>query len=53
MSRIVPLPVRSAVPEMAWPAVPDAKSAQLLALLWQFGRTERWPAEALRAAQFS
>ena len=40
------------MPEVAWPAVPDAKSAQLLALLWQFERAQWCPAEELRAAQF-
>jgi phenylacetate-CoA ligase len=40
------------MPEVAWPAVPDAKSAQLLALLWQFERAQWCPAEELRATQF-
>jgi phenylacetate-CoA ligase len=52
MSRVAPLPLRSAVPEVAWPAVPDAKSAHLLALVWQLERTQWLPAEELRAAQF-
>jgi phenylacetate-CoA ligase len=52
MNRVLPLPLRSAVPEVAWPAVPDAKSAHLLALLYQLEQTQWWPAEELQAAQF-
>lgn len=39
--------LRSAVPGVVWPAVADDRGAQLLALLWQFTQTERWPAEIL------
>lgn len=42
----VPL-FKSAIPGVAWPAVVDDRGAQLLALLWQFAQTERWPAELL------
>jgi phenylacetate-CoA ligase len=52
VSRIPSLPLRSAVPEVAWPAVPEAKSANLLALLYQLEQAQWWPAEELRAAQF-
>ena len=40
-------PFKSAVPGVVWPALPDGQAAQLLALLWQFGQSERWPAELL------
>jgi phenylacetate-CoA ligase len=52
MSRIAPTPLRSAVAEAAWPAVPETKSAHLLALLYQLEQTQWWSAEELRAAQF-
>ena len=35
---------KSAIPGVVWPAVPDAHAARLLALLWQFEQSERWPA---------
>jgi phenylacetate-CoA ligase len=38
---------KSAVPGVLWPAVPDERAARLLALLWQFGQTERWLPERL------
>ncbi len=40
-------PFRSDLPGITWPAVPAGHSAQLLSLLWQFSRTERWPAAQL------
>ncbi len=46
-----PLP-RSAVAEIAWPPVPNARAATLLATLRQFEATEWWPAERLLNAQF-
>ena len=39
--------LKSAVPGVAWPAIVDDRGAQLLALLWQFAQTERWPADTL------
>jgi phenylacetate-coenzyme A ligase PaaK-like adenylate-forming protein len=48
----VALPLRSSVAGVAWPAVPDTKAASLLALLYQFDRSQWWPPEQLRAAQF-
>ena len=44
--------VRSSIAGIAWPAVPDAVSGNLLALQWQLERSERWPAEKLQAEQF-
>ena len=38
---------RSAIPGVVWPAIIDDRGAQLLALLWQFAQTERWPADTL------
>lgn len=46
-----PLEVVSAVPGIAWPAVPGATGAALLALLFQLEQTQWWPAERLRLAQ--
>lgn len=40
-------PFKSAVSGIVWPALPDAHAAQLLALLWQYEQTERWPADLL------
>ena len=39
--------IRSAIPGLRWPAIPTARGAQLLSLLYQFEQTERWPAERL------
>jgi phenylacetate-CoA ligase len=36
---------------MAWPAIPDDTSAQMLALQYQFEQTQWWPAERLQAMQ--
>ena len=44
--------VRSSIAGIAWPAVTDAISSNLLALQWQLDRSERWPAERLQAEQF-
>ncbi|MGE0556686.1 MAG: phenylacetate--CoA ligase family protein [Burkholderiales bacterium] len=38
---------RSALPGIGWPAVVGDHGARLLALLWQFRQSERWPAELL------
>lgn len=38
---------KSVIPGVLWPVVPDARAARLLALLWQFDRSERWPAEEI------
>jgi phenylacetate-CoA ligase len=46
-----PLP-RSSVAGVAWPAIGDHGANGLLALQWQFARSERWPAEQLQARQF-
>ncbi|MBR0671364.1 phenylacetate--CoA ligase family protein [Neoroseomonas soli] len=46
-----PLDVVSAVPGIAWPALPGPTGAALLALLFQFEQTQWWPAERLRLAQ--
>lgn len=46
------LEFRSRLPGVAWPAVPDERGMTMLALQYQFERTERWPAERLRAFQF-
>lgn len=34
---------KSSVPGVVWPALPDARTARLLALLWQFEQCECWP----------
>lgn len=39
--------IKSAVSGVVWPALAEGRAAQLLSLLWQFGQTERWPAEWL------
>lgn len=41
------VPYKSAAPGIVWPALAEGHGAQLLALLWQFAQTERWPAELL------
>lgn len=46
-----PLDVVSAVPGIAWPALPGPAGAALLALLFQLEQTQWWPAERLRMAQ--
>ena len=52
MNRADPLPFRSSVPQIAWPAIPDGKSATLLSLLYQMEQTQWWSPEELLAAQF-
>ncbi len=43
---------RSGLHGVAWPAVPDERGMTLLALQYQFERTERWSAADLRRHQF-
>ena len=47
------LKLRSAISGVTWPAVPDAKAASLLALLYQFEQSQWWTPAELRAAQFA
>jgi phenylacetate-CoA ligase len=44
-------PFKSAAPGILWPAVAEGHGARLLALLWQFTQTERWPAGMLQQHQ--
>ncbi|MGH6947619.1 MAG: phenylacetate--CoA ligase family protein [Kiloniellales bacterium] len=46
-----PTRVRSALPELCWPAVPTPHASQCLALLRQLDETQWWPPERLAAAQ--
>lgn len=46
-----PLDVATAVPGIAWPGLPGATGAALLAILFQLGQTQFWPAERLRLMQ--
>jgi phenylacetate-CoA ligase len=43
--------VLSATEGIEWPALPATPATQLLAQLYQLGRTERWPEQKLRAHQ--
>ncbi len=43
--------LRSQAEGVVWPAVPDTAGAALLALQWQFARTERLPPHVLRQQQ--
>jgi phenylacetate-CoA ligase len=43
--------LRSSLPGITWPAVPDAATAAALAVLWQLEQSQWWPAERLAAAQ--
>jgi hypothetical protein len=52
MKRADAAKVRSTVSGVVWPAVPDAKAASMLALLYQLDHSQWWPPEDLRAAQF-
>ena len=45
--------LESAIPGIAWPALPAAPDAALLALLFRLGETEWWPAKRLREAQLA
>lgn len=42
---------RSSVPGIEWPALPDARTAGLLALLWQLEDSEWWSTEELAERQ--
>jgi len=44
--------LRSAFPEIVWPAVPTPAGASLLAMQYQLQQTQWWPAEQLCAQQF-
>lgn len=46
------MPVRSAMPGIVWPAFPEALGMAMLALQYQFERSERLPAERIAARQF-
>lgn len=46
-----PLTIVSATPGIAWPALPDAPGAALLAILFQLEQSQWWPAERLQQAQ--
>ncbi|WP_198372169.1 phenylacetate--CoA ligase family protein [Roseomonas rosulenta] len=46
-----PIDVVSAMPGIAWPALPSAPGAALLALLFQLEGTQWWPAERIARAQ--
>lgn len=41
----------SALDGVVWPAMPDARGAQMLALQYQFGQGQWWPAERLQELQ--
>ncbi len=43
----------SALGGMAWPALPGAEGARMLALQYQFAQSERWSPAKLRKAQFA
>jgi phenylacetate-CoA ligase len=43
--------LRSSVPGIEWPAMPDAPTAMLLALSWQLERSQWWSADELARAQ--
>lgn len=44
--------LRSWLPAVAFPAIPNAAGAALLDLLYQFERSEWWPADQIRRQQF-
>jgi len=44
---------RSYRPGISWPAVPNDKASQLLALLFQLEKSQWWSAEKLRRSQFT
>jgi phenylacetate-CoA ligase len=45
------VPPRSSVPGIEWPALPDARTAMLLAIQWQLGESQWWSADAIAAQQ--
>lgn len=42
----------SALPEIAWPAVPGTAAASMLAMQWQLEQSQRWPRDVTLAHQF-
>lgn len=44
--------LRSQVRDIAWPAIPNADGARMLALQFQFTQSERWPPAEVEAQQF-
>lgn len=44
--------LRSRLPFLLWPALPNAFDAQVVSLLYQFEETEWWPAEQLESFQY-
>ena len=46
-----PLVPRSAIGGVVWPALPDAATARLLALMWQLDASQWWSAAQLRQQQ--
>jgi phenylacetate-CoA ligase len=49
---VAPAVVRSVIPHMVWPALPEPAGADALAVLFQMERSQWWPECRLRAAQF-
>jgi len=47
------LPLRSSVEGCAWPAMPDPAGQQVISLLFQFERSQWWPAPRLEQAQYA
>jgi len=45
-------PFRSTIPGLRWPGLPGQRGAEMLAMQYQFARSERWPPEVLQAQQF-
>ena len=45
--------MRSALDDVAWPAVPTPRGAQLLSMLYQFDQSQWWPAAQLQERQFA
>ncbi len=44
--------IRTTIGEALWPPLPGTRGASLLAMQYQFQRTERYPVEVIREAQF-
>jgi phenylacetate-CoA ligase len=53
MNAADPLPLRSTMAGVTWPALPEPKAAITLALLYQFDQSQWWTPDELLAAQFS
>jgi phenylacetate-CoA ligase len=45
-------PGRSVLPELAWPAIPEPRTARLLAMLFQLEQSQWWPETVIRRYQF-